>query len=96
MGQIAICKCKKCGNEFQANGGGGFLFIEFRCVNCDIVKLVKCNDRHVLPEKWKPPTKEETGPCKNYGGELKDNLKPMCPACKSRDVEEIEVLISYD
>ena len=96
MGQTAIYKCNKCKNEFQAHEGGGFCFIEFRCVNCDVVKLVKCNDRHAPPEKWMPPTKEEIGTCEQCGGELKNNLKPMCPKCKSRDVEEKEVLIYYD
>lgn len=30
MGQTAIYKCKKCGNKFEANKGGGFHFTEYR------------------------------------------------------------------
>lgn len=95
MGHIAIYKCKKCGNLFKSREGGGFHFIEYRCVNCDNIKTVK-SDRTVPSEKYKPPTREEIGLCDKCGGELREDLKPMCPACKSREVEEKEILMLYD
>ena len=95
MGKEAIYKCNQCNNEFESNEGGGFKFIEYRCVNCDKIKPVK-NNRKVQIKKYKPPTKKEIGVCEECQGKLKDNLKPMCPACSSRDVKEIKVLKHYD
>ena len=95
MGIEAIYKCRKCGKEFKSRGGGGFHFFEYRCVNCDTIKIVK-SDRTVPPGEYKPPSKEKIGVCKKCGGELRDDLAPMCPACKSREVEVKEVLLEYD
>jgi hypothetical protein len=60
MGHSGIYKCKDCGNEFEAREGGGFVFIEYRCVNCDKIKNVHSN-RRVSSEDYKPPTKKEIG-----------------------------------
>lgn len=95
MGQIAIYKCKNCGNEFEASEGGGFTIIEHRCVDCDQIKAV-ASDQMVDPEKYKPPPKKKIGKCKKCGGKLKDDLRPMRQKCKSRDVEEREVRVLYD
>lgn len=95
MGKKARYKCKKCGNEFESREGGGFNFIEYRCVNCDSIKSVK-SERRISSRKYKLPTKEEIGVCEKCGGELKKDLKPMCPVCKSRDVEEKQILMRYD
>jgi len=95
MGQKAIYKCDKCGNEFESQEGGGFFFIEYRCVNCDTIKAVESN-RTVSPEEHKPPTEQEIGVCEKCGGELRENLKPMCPKCKSRNVEPKRPLLFYD
>lgn len=95
MGQKAIYKCNKCNNEFKSQEGGGFSFIEYRCINCDTIKAVK-GDRRVSSEDYKPPTKEKIGVCEKCGGELKDDLNPMCPKCKSRDVKVKEILLMYD
>ncbi len=95
MGQEAIYKCRNCDNEFKSREGGGFLFTEYRCVECDYIECVEVNNAVPL-EKYKAPTKEQVGVCKKCGGELREDLKPMCPACRSRDVEEKEVEIFYD
>jgi ABC-type ATPase with predicted acetyltransferase domain len=95
MGQKAIYKCNKCSNQFKSQEGGGFFFAEYRCTECDSIKAVRTN-RRVSPEKYRGPSIKEIGVCEKCGGELRDDLKPMCPKCKSRDVGEIKVLISYD
>lgn len=99
MGQEAVYKCNKCSNEFKQRGGGGFFFNEYRCVNCDTIKIVKTGwkcARADEKDEYHEPTKEEIGVCGKCGGKLSEDLRPMCPACKSRDVEEKEVLIDYD
>lgn len=95
MGKKAIYQCNKCKNEFRSQEGGGLTFIEYRCVDCDNIKRVK-SERGVSPGKYKLPTKEEIGVCEKCGGELKKDLGPICPVCKSRDVEEKQVLERYD
>ena len=87
MGYQGPYICQACGNTFQSRAGGGFLFIEYRCVNCDAIKTVKSN-RRVPSSEYTPPTAAEVGVCEQCGGELKSDLQPMCPACKSRDVKE--------
>jgi len=94
MGQEAIYKCNNCGNEFKSHEGGGFLFKEYRCVNCDTIKRIET--RSELDEPLHIPTKDELGACKRCGGELRDDIKPMCHKCKSRDVKEKNVLVLYD
>ena len=32
----------------------------------------------------------------NCGAEVKDGLKPMCPLCRSRDTEMIQLFMNYD
>lgn len=95
MGQKAIYKCNKCGNTFQSQEGGGFNFIEYRCINCDTIKAIVSNCR-VSSGDYKPPTKKEIGVREKCGGELRDGLKPMCPKCKSRDIKQKEILLMYD
>lgn len=95
MGHEAIYKCGKCGNEFKSQEGGGFLFVEYRCIECDSIKAVQAN-RTVSPEHYREPTIKEIGVCEKCGGELKEDLRPMCPKCKSRDVNETRVLMYYD
>ncbi len=95
MGQTAISICKKCKNEFKSSEGGGFFFAEYRCVQCDNTKAVRV-DRTVPPDRYKPPAKSKIGKCGKCGGKLGEELKPMCPRCKSRNVVEKTVLILYD
>lgn len=95
MGQKAIYICNKCKNEFESSEGGGFFFAEYRCVKCDKTKVVEV-DRTVPPDQYKPPGKSKIGKCKTCGGKLEEDLKPMCPRCKSRNVVEKTVLILYD
>ena len=90
MGQAGTYKCKKCGNKFESQEGGGFLFDEYRCINCDKIKrinVISKNDR-------KPAT--PIGKCDACNGELKNDLRPMCPKCKSREITNEEIKMSYD
>ena len=101
MGIVAKFQCAKCGEVFEAAAGGGFAFLLYRCVNCDVVKQVECEWRGgvVIPPDAPPsppPTEEQIGVCENCRGELRDDLAPMCPRCKGRNTEEKEVLIDYD
>ncbi|MDO8584224.1 MAG: hypothetical protein Q7R83_03545 [bacterium] len=95
MGQKAAYKCNICDHAFEANSGGGFQFVEYRCVNCDAVKQIESNQRVSLDD-YQPPTKEAVGTCDQCGGDLSDKLGPMCPQCKSRDVKMERVLAYYD
>lgn len=96
MGQKAIYKCNNCGNKFESHEGGGFEFMEYRCVKCDTIVSI---DRYTglrIEYKNNNTSLEKIGVCKKCGGELKDNLKPMCPKCKSRDNSEEHTFILYD
>lgn len=96
MGCEAIYKCKNCDNEFKSIEGGGFTFINYRCIDCDTIKHVDTMDQCVPPDGFIPPAREEIGVCKKCNGELKDDIRPMCPKCKSRDVEIKQILTFYD
>ena len=97
MGQTAIYKCRKCGNKFEASEGGGLSFVQYRCIKCDAVKTIRVNYVSIdNPTKYTPPSKEQIGVCRRCGSKLSDNLRPMCPACKSRKVTEEEILAMYD
>ncbi|MBU0505145.1 MAG: hypothetical protein ABII18_13785 [bacterium] len=97
MGRQGIYKCNQCGNEFEAQEGGGFYFVEYRCVDCDYIKSINW-DQTVPADQYCEPPKEKIGVCKKCGGELKDGLNPMCPNCKSRDVQvdEEKISVLYD
>ena len=62
------------------------LFEQYRCVKCDNTKDI---------DKGKI-TESDPGACGKCGGELRDDLLPMCPECKSRDITEKEILTFYD
>lgn len=94
MGTLAVYKCNNCGNQFEASKGGGFNFVEYRCVKCDYIKGVPSKNKGGKYYK-KIPTKL-IGVCNKCGGELDNKLHPMCPKCKKRDVTEKEVLLYYD
>ncbi len=97
MGSRSTYRCLNCRNTFIARRGGGFCFIEYRCVNCDTIKSVKCMNRGVsLDEYWEPPNPEQIGVCPKCGGELRDDIGPMCPECKSRDIECLGTHLNYD
>ena len=93
MGHQAVYRCNKCGNEFESHEGGGFVFAEYRCVDCDSIKAVNIPGA-CSPGQWRMPTKEEVGVCGKCGGELRHDIRPMCPECRSRDVNEKEILIN--
>lgn len=89
MAQRAIYKCKKCGNEFESNEGMGHMFQLLRCVKCDNIKSIP-----VKVDNW--PSEDEIGVCEKCGGELRSDLRPMCPVCKSREAEEKKILMEYE
>lgn len=90
MGKIADYKCKKCSHVFESKGGGGFIFDEYRCVDCDQIKAVK------LKSKSERVPVEDVGKCSKCGGGLRKDLDPMCPKCKSREVECVKTKMFYD
>ena len=95
MGQESLYRCKTCGREFISREGGGISFDLYRCVNCDWIKEVS-NGRRMWGDEYKQPSAQDIGRCRKCGGELRDDLQPMCRNCGSRNVEEKEVRILYD
>ena len=94
MGTTGRWRCLDCGNDFNAREGGGFYFSLYRCVNCDRTKEVttaKCENGEFIPIEHEDP-----GKCSRCGGELSDDIGPMCRKCKSRNVELIEITMFYD
>jgi len=89
MGIKAIFHCNGCGNEFEANEGGGFYSEEYRCVDCDSIKNVKTDNMG-------EPIPQKNLRCRKCKGEMQKNLHPMCKKCKSRDVTVKKTLINYD
>ncbi len=90
MGKKAVYQCKRCNNTFESREGGGKLFDEYRCVNCDTIEAIalkSINERiHIT----------EISNCKRCNGKLKNDIRPMCTKCKLRDVEVIKVVMFYD
>lgn len=91
MGNRSVYKCLSCKNEFEARGGGGFFFLEYRCVDCDATKAIHLKSKHE-----RKVTAKEIGRCEKCGGQLRDDIKPMCPKCKSREVEVSRTIMYYD
>jgi len=48
------------------------------------------------PKSVDHPIKGDVGKCRKCGGDLRDDLGPMCFKCKSRDIEEKEIICLYD
>ncbi len=87
MGYKGSFICQDCKNEFESREGGGMMFLEYRCVACDTIKAVPSNRR--LPyDQYVRPTAEQVGTCEQCSGELRSDLQPMCPSCKSRNVKQ--------
>lgn len=76
-------KCNKCGNDFQAIIGRLKKAGELRCIDCDHREYTDLE------------TKEKV--CEKCGGKMVNNISlPMCPVCKSRDVNEGMVMMYLD
>jgi len=92
MGRDAIFECKKCEQTFRAREGGGLNYLECRCVKCDAIKEVQVNKR--TDPSFAMPSQADLGTCAKCGGELRSDILPMCPNCKSREVR-VDRLIRY-
>ena len=93
MGCIGTFKCLICGNEFSSEEGGGWLYSLYRCVQCDRIKYVT-----IRPKPgggFEPTTSEEIGKCRKCGGELRNDIGPMCFKCHGRNaiMQEIRVFL---
>jgi len=108
MGSTSIYICNNCGREFRASGGGGFVFSELRCECCDRVVSVSREDwpseRDLDPcdgpAKYATRVDLESArsefKCPQCKIALRDDLGPMCRACKSRDLSVKEIEVLYD
>ena len=99
MGTTGKWICLDCKHEFKGKEGGGFYFSLFRCVECDRTKSVWSVTSDVeitFPGQWVTKDPKGAGSCKWCGGELKDDIIPMCRKCRSRNTEQIEIEIFYD
>jgi len=74
--------------------GGGSFFSGIPC---------KCNHKEMrdlepktFEEEARDIIEDPAGDCPKCGGELRNDLKPMCPECKSRNTENISVDMLYD
>ena len=94
MGTNGKWRCRDCGNEFKASVGGGFHFILYRCVQCDRTKSVDV--KRSSSGEWIPTDKSGVGVCQRCGGQLRDDINPMCRKCKSRNTEQLEIEVYYD
>jgi len=94
MGFESVYRCRGCGHTFRAREGGGFVFDLYRCVDCDSTKSIVTRS-HPHGERT-TPTEKQIGICRRCGGELRNNLRPMCRKCRSRDVEIGDTLMCYD
>jgi phage FluMu protein Com len=108
MGGTAIYICNNCHREFRASGGGGFQFFELRCERCDrVVSVPRENwpselDLEPSDGSAKYASREELESawaefkCPRCKIALRDDLGPMCRACKSRDLSVKEIEVLYD
>src|SRR6266480_2157703 len=101
MGYSGTFRCNDCQTEFPASEGGGFLFHLLRCEFCDKTQSVGVDDwpstisvRTDLAQLLKRySTMEEirrvrqTFVCPHCGGQLRDDLRPQCPHCRSRNTK---------
>jgi predicted Zn-ribbon and HTH transcriptional regulator len=107
MGTVFEARCRKCAHEFEASdGGGGFMFAEFRCDACGGMKHIRCPDRRRTAaqrtaetdaewERWgeKLKSMDLRCPC---GGEFKESSPVRCPKCGSTDIAKGETVLCYD
>ena len=96
MGIKAKYSCNNCGRKFEAYNGGGFCYNMYRCENCDHTTAVENGFEHSNGELIRLSSAGLPGPCKLCGGRMSMDLSPMCKACKSRDVQEEEILMYLD
>ena len=93
MGAIGIFTCKECGHEFRSQSGGGFMFDELRCVNCDKAQHVS---RSELPsttlmsikdmwDQWDRTEEQRKAFIEMKKKEMEERLKNAkkwyCPSC---------------
>jgi DNA-directed RNA polymerase subunit RPC12/RpoP len=95
MAQEALYVCTTCGKDFYAKEGKGLLFDEYRCVKCDSIKRVATMHKYLPAQLYRSPTADDIGVCQVCGGALRNDIKPMCPCCKGRDINQKAVLCLY-
>jgi hypothetical protein len=94
MGTTGKWSCLDCGHEFKASAGGGFYFSLYRCVKCDRTKSIEVE--LLRPTEWIIKGPKGVGQCRWCGGELRNDINPMCRKCKNRNTKEIEIEVFYD
>jgi len=98
MGFTAIFTCLECKNEFTARSGGGRFSDLYRCVACDAIVSVPRYRIHG-DGMFEPVERADISPnkrCEKCNGELRDDLGPMCPKCKSRNIEVKRTICRHD
>lgn len=104
----ATFQCEDCSNRFNARWGGTILNVELRCEICDSTEMIPRaewnSDRApcgVLDLGKETQAKQEENPeeklCSRCCGKMRDDLKPMCPVCKSRQCRKAKIVptLSY-
>gem|GEM_PF-1531928 len=88
--------CKNCEHQFRGITGGSPGGEEWRCEQCDkrhIVPRVFDPDEGLFSEPFVMRSRRKQKPkpthfCEDCKIPLRDDLRPMCPICKSRDTGE--------
>lgn len=77
-------KCEKCGNESSDS--------RF-CTCCGSALRTELEDANLISRE---DDLQRIGVCEKCGGQLRDDIGPMCPSCHSRSVEPKKILAAYD
>ncbi len=85
LAAIVKCKCTECDAVFETTSGNLMQALAFRCENCDLISYVKTDEIDSYVEQ-----------CESCQGKTSKGLRPMCPECKSRLTEEVEILVFID
>jgi ABC-type ATPase with predicted acetyltransferase domain len=98
MGKLAVFNCLDCNTEFSATEGGGFITVLYRCINCDATEIVGIEKvtRSDSQNSQGNPYVVSYSHCKKCGGEMRNDLAPMCTNCKSRNNEIKNIIMFYD
>jgi transposase-like protein len=112
MGTRAIYECNDCKKQFESIDGGSFRAIWLRCERCDNVQTVSNSEwpslfqvagvlnRPLAESKYESRQQLAEARsrfiCDVCKSQLCDDLKPMCPVCRTRNVIEKQVLLRFD
>jgi len=100
MGTVEEFACKDCGQVFEAEVGGGFLFFLFRCPSCGTTHVMRKGrtdaEKSIDFKALVCDPVEDPPLCPQCNIEMKTGIPPLCPQCGSGSLRYLKTVLSYD